>query len=113
MMMKMKMIRKLKSNAGESLAETLVALLIAAFAIIMLAGALSASSGIVIKSRKRLNEYYSENEAAGGVVKMGGLGKSGNIDIKYNDTSLITQNINFYVNDKFNDRPVVSYKNTE
>lgn len=62
-----RMIRgKLRSRAGESIAETLVALLISALALVMLAGVISASTRIVTSSREKLNKYYSVNE---GIVK--------------------------------------------
>ena len=52
---------KLKSRIGESIAETLVAVLIAAFALLMLAGTVNTSSNLVINSRNKLNEYYEYN----------------------------------------------------
>ena len=39
---------KLNGQSGESIGETLVALLIAALALVMLAGAISASLGVVL-----------------------------------------------------------------
>lgn len=49
--------RRLCSQAGESLGETLVGLLIAALALTMLAGAMMTSSGIITKSKAALNTY--------------------------------------------------------
>ena len=59
---------KLRSRAGESISETLIALLISALAIVMLAGAITAASSIVKKSRETLNSYYQENEKMAAVT---------------------------------------------
>lgn len=56
------MKNKLHSRAGESIAETLIALLIGAVSLIMLAGAVSASSSIITRSRKTMDSYYTANE---------------------------------------------------
>ncbi len=55
------MINKLKSTSGESIAETLVAVLIAAFALLMLAGSVNTSSNLITQSQSKLEEYYSKN----------------------------------------------------
>ena len=56
----MKKIRsKLQSKRGESLSEVLIALLISALALTILASMISASSNIVMTSRRALENYYS------------------------------------------------------
>ena len=70
--------RRLRSRAGESITETLVALLIAALALTMLAGAVSSAGQIVMRSRDKLNSYYEE---AVSVVEMSGSGTSGSVKI--------------------------------
>ncbi len=110
-----KVRQKIKSRAGESLAETLVSLLIASCALVMLAGTLSAASGIIIKGRDRLKAYYSENELPGGVVKRGSEGTepAGTEDIIIKDKeNNFTQsfNVTYYKNDKFARKPVIAYK---
>ncbi|MBE6039757.1 MAG: hypothetical protein E7219_02210 [Clostridiales bacterium] len=57
-----KVNNKLSSNAGESIAETLVALLISALALVMLAGSIYAASNMVTRSREQLKKYYRANE---------------------------------------------------
>lgn len=52
-------LKKLKSRAGESIAETLVALLISALALLMLAGAVSSAARVVTGSSNKLKEYYA------------------------------------------------------
>lgn len=55
------MVAKLKSTSGESIAETLIAVLIAAFALLMLAGTINSASNIITKSQNTLTEYYTSN----------------------------------------------------
>lgn len=53
--------KKLKSNSGESLAETLVAVLISAFALLMLAGTVNTASNLITKGQDNLSKYYAAN----------------------------------------------------
>ena len=55
------MINKLSSTSGESIAETLVAVLIAALALLMLAGTINSASRIITRSQQELSNYYSVN----------------------------------------------------
>lgn len=109
-----KVNNKLRSNAGESLTETLVALLIAALAIVMLAGAVSAASNMVLTARDKLDKYYDANEI---VVQMDRDGSSAEITIT--DKSSLTSkkiaegDILYYRNDEFKKNPVVAYKLNE
>lgn len=48
---------KLRGKSGESIGETLVALLISALALMMLAGAVSAAANVVTKSRNAMDTY--------------------------------------------------------
>ena len=54
---------KISDTSGESIAETLIAVLIAAFALLMLAGTVNTSTNLVTKSREVLGEYYQANNA--------------------------------------------------
>ncbi len=54
----MSFIKKLKNNKGETIAETLVATLIAALSMVMFAGMVMASKAIVDESNKKIVEYY-------------------------------------------------------
>ena len=58
-----KLIRRLRSNSGESFAETLVSLLISVLALTMLAGAISTASGLITKSRTKIDSYQDNIEA--------------------------------------------------
>lgn len=61
--MKNRVIKKLTSQAGESIGETLVALLISALALVMLAGAVSAGMRVVTSSKEKMDGYYKVNNA--------------------------------------------------
>ena len=55
-----KLVRKrLVSRAGESLAEVLVALMISALGLMMLAGMISSSSSLVMKSKDTMRDYIA------------------------------------------------------
>ena len=61
---------KLHGNAGESIAETLIATLIAALALVMLAGAVASAARIITDSRKAIKEYQDEiNDPDNGLEK--------------------------------------------
>lgn len=104
-----KTVKTICSQAGESIGETLVALLIAALALVMLAGAVAASSGIITKSRNKLDAYYNANEADRGVVKMSGSGTRNTVEIRASDLSQ-DAGIIYYQNTAFGQTPVIAYK---
>ncbi len=66
--------RKLHSSAGESLAETLAALLVAVIALAILAGMIMSSNKLIRESRTHFDAYYEGDaglnsmEAAGGTA---------------------------------------------
>ena len=55
---------KLKNRAGESIGETLVALLISSLALLMLAGAITSASRIITDSNRAMQTYYSEYDGS-------------------------------------------------
>ena len=57
-----KIVDKLRGNAGESLAETLIAVLIIAVALTMLASMITSTSNLIKKGEETLNKYYTESE---------------------------------------------------
>lgn len=111
-----KITNKLRSSAGESIAETLVALLISALALVMLAGVIAASSRIVNSERSKLNTYYEKNEK---IVKLNSeLQGPVNITIKVTEkdnstTTVGTESVKYYKNDAFTNKPVIAYKRAE
>ncbi len=52
---------KLRGNGGETLAETLIALLIASVAILMLTGMLTTSADLIHRSSESFSAYYAAN----------------------------------------------------
>lgn len=51
--------KKICSNAGDSIAEVLIALLIAALALVMLASMITASANMITRSKTYMNTYYT------------------------------------------------------
>ena len=110
------MVKKVISQSGESIGETLVALLISALALVMLAGAISASLGVVNRGRAKMGSYYSANEEANGVIKRTGTGTAVSDGILITDSlnsgNIVQQkyDVTYYRNNIFNNKPVVAYK---
>lgn len=108
---------KIRSNAGETISETLVALLISALALVMLAGSITAASGMVTKSRSKLSDYYDANEY---LVTMDSSKKTDDTETA-NDTISVkidgatdekfSVSVNTFVNKIFGDsKAVITYK---
>ena len=101
--------KKLGSRAGESIAETLVALLISALAIVMLAGAVFSGSNIVRRSRAVLDDYYSSNED---IATVDGSWSTDSITITETGTTdpkKFTISVKSYTNDTFQGNTVKAY----
>ena len=110
-MLEKRTINKIRNLAGESIAETLIALLVAALALTMLAGAISGSASIITSGRNKLKEYYSKNEESTGVVLMTGSGTDKSIKISSTDLTDETVPIVYYENPVFGgNKKVISYK---
>ena len=60
--MKEQAMKKLKSSRGETIAETLLSVLIGALALTMLAGAVSSAANMINKSEEKMKQYYEDNE---------------------------------------------------
>lgn len=60
---------KLRGRAGETIAETLLAVLLASLALVMLAGAISSAGKLVTTSKTRIAAYY---EGDSSMVSAGG-----------------------------------------
>lgn len=99
---------KIRSTKGETISETLVALLIAALALVMLAGVVSSASRIVTQSRESLDAYYDECDEM--VLSYGSGGSTGSVTITGDGISAvagITEDVSYIENDEFN---VISYR---
>lgn len=63
-----KILTKLRSSAGESIAETLIALLISALAMMLLAGMISSTNNLVRTSETKMNNYYDDTQKTTGTA---------------------------------------------
>lgn len=116
--MKDRIVKTICSQAGESIAETLIALLVSSLALVMLAGAISAGASVVEKGRDTLKHYYDNTEYIMNHAGEHDEDKTGNgtdeIVIKdTNDTgtvSDISTSILYYYNKTFGKNPVVIYR---
>ena len=59
--MKKRICRKLRSKAGETIAEVLISLLISSIALIILAEMIGAATNMVTSSENTLKAYYEES----------------------------------------------------
>ena len=112
-----KLIRgKLNSRKGESIAEVLVALLIAALALVMLASMITSSSSMIKSSRIKMQDYYTANNAL--ETRTGTTAGTGTVTIKIDSfpvkidvTETAGPSVNYYKNAKApSNVQVVSYK---
>jgi hypothetical protein len=92
--LKKRIAAKLKGNAGESLAEVLISLLIAALALTMLASVISTSARIITKSKAMMKDYYdaSDELVEGAGTKISSTGsdiKPTYVSVKIGDDSVI------------------------
>lgn len=103
-----KMKNKLKSQTGESISETLIALLIAAFALVMLAGAISSAASIITTSRKTMEEYYSPNGSDPGTTE---APETATVQIDFGGSAEQEAQIQYSVESKFGDNGnIIAYK---
>ena len=109
---------KLGSRAGETITETLVSVLISALALVMLAGAITAASNIIKRSRNALSEYYAANEV---MAEMPDSTDAPNIDMTNNAklwmspskpgaVGTFSLNVKKYTNKALIGREVTEYK---
>lgn len=112
---------KLQSRAGETIAETLVALLIAALALVMLAMALTASSSMITTTRNKLDAYYDKADELAQMDSLADnpaeMSSSPTVTIRDTEAQItfVTENsgtmtVTAYQNDEFSKNVVVAYK---
>lgn len=106
--------RKIQSNTGESIAETLVAVLLIALALTMLAAMISSTANMVKTSETKMSEYYETNaaletfadpdgpiEIAITVTNSSGVASSAEIE---------SPQVDYKMNEAFSKTPVVAYR---
>lgn len=97
--------KKLTSTAGESISETLISLLTASLALLMLAGAVSSATGMITKSRTKLEKYYESNDKLVTVSDS----TPGQVTIQSTGLTDQTVSIQYTQNTELGDKTVVSY----
>lgn len=131
--MRGRIARKLKSRAGESIAETLIGLLVASLALVMLAGAISTASRLIAESKRKMGEYYIADAYLAThkedykliigeeKIKQESMTDDSSITLKTADDSVKQEirpsleegvSINCYTNSVFTGTPVYSYVKT-
>lgn len=73
-----RIVKKIKNNKGESIAETLIALLVSALGIMLLAGMIQTSSKLITNSNDRISKYVEQENA---IVEYSGTPTSGTISL--------------------------------
>ena len=111
MNMKKQMLKKLRSKSGESIAETLVAVLIAALALLMLAGTINTASRLITRSKTALDAYYTENNK---LSEHSSSNSSGTSTVTVSSGAgaadgWISCTVDLYKNDKIGSAPVVAF----
>lgn len=103
-MLKGCLLKKLKNSNGESISETLVALLISSLALVMLAGAMTAALRVVTTGREKIDAYYESSEST--------TSGSGSVTLKDESRVILDQtlNVTYQINDEFDSTPVISYE---
>ena len=98
--------KKLHNCTGESIAETLVAVLIIALALTILAGMITTTTRLVKTSEDKLNSYYEANvPLETRSSKDGSFG----VTITVDGSQAASENVEYNKNDTFSRKPVVAY----
>ena len=105
--------KKLHSRAGETISETLISLLIASLALVMLAGAVTSGSAMIAKGRTKLEDYYSKNEKLATISQpAAGDSKTGSLKwelVSGKELDGQTFSVVYAENDAFSNKKVISY----
>ena len=112
--------KKLHSKSGESIAETLIALLVSSLALMMLAGAVTTAVQVIERSNAALDPYYKQNNLLEAESNSVGtlsvqISKEGNsvydTSVRILDSTHENANLEvpYYINSTFSKHPVVSY----
>jgi len=80
-----RLIDKLRSQAGESIAEVLIALLVSAVALMLLANMITSATSIVTGSREAFDKYVTAENA---LVSHEGTRSSGTVSFKCDGVSM-------------------------
>ena len=112
--MKKKMLEKLRSRRGDSIAEVLVAMLISAVALVMLASMIASSGRMIRRSRESMEEYDKANNALAAMNEGGTVGELKIQDAAsktvYLETGKDNIPVTVYENAGYAGKTVVAYK---
>lgn len=102
--------QKLRSQRGDSIAEVLVAVLIAAVALVMLATMLSTSGNLIRISRGHLEDYYEANNVLSDPPSDAGTAGTVTLSAALTDAAGASVDVTYYINDTLSSDPVVAYR---
>lgn len=116
--------RKISNQRGETIAETLVALLISAVALVMLASMISSSSSMITRARNRLSVYYEKTDKMNRKATEDNseyVSDFSNLSVQDQDQSASEKivfkdskiKVEYYGNKVFSKTPVVTYRYVE
>ena len=109
--MSKRIMKKLRDHSGETIAETLIALLVSALALVMLAGAIGTAARVVTTSERTMQAYYLANNNLATPGDSGGT-NDGSATIKI-DKKIANETTGFSVqytkNPVLGGKPVVAY----
>ena len=97
---------KIHSRKGETIGETLVALLISALALTMLAGAITAGSNMIKTSKDKISAYYNAAESMASLPDTCNSKVTFSVDGGFSQTAKTS----YVINDEFKKMKVVAYK---
>ncbi|MBO4277268.1 MAG: hypothetical protein J5925_02575 [Clostridia bacterium] len=112
-----KAVSRLKSKAGESIVEVLVALLIASLGMVLLAGMINAASQLITKSKNSMDDFVSAENAA--AARSGAADAEGSAElhnssgdaVKFSDENTgVAVEVAYYGGSGTGDGRVYSYK---
>ena len=106
---------KLKSRTGESIGESLAALLIASVALVMLAGMLTTTFRLTANSKNIVGDYYADNRIL--AVQTEADGSAGTVYLRVTeDTPGLSDEIEYpvlFFDNKNSKTPLYAYHSTE
>ena len=104
------MLKKLRSNSGESLVEVLISLLISSLALIMLAAMIRGATNAVLTSEKTMHAYYDKSVVLNRQADTDKEDDTLTVSIKSGETVIPVTNVNYFIDGEIKGIDVISYK---
>ncbi len=117
--MKTRIMKKLRSKAGESIAEVMIAILVIAVASVLLAGMITGTNHMVTTSKIKMDEYYEANTALETFTVPEGsshaVSSEGNVTISveasdFTSFAIPAVSVEYVENTTFAGKPVIAYR---